>query len=87
MDVPTIQIKIGEIYPSSYFLNKKPLPGPWCAMAPPDFGRSVNPYLNQGGQIIPTKKYWHPRVFRPSDGPGSYVFLTSRFRFSGSDTH
>ena len=25
------------------------------AVAPPDFGRSVIPYLNQGGQIMPTK--------------------------------
>ena len=31
----------------------------------------VPPYLNQAGQIMPTKLYWHPRIFRPSYGPAN----------------
>ena len=38
------------------------------AMAPPDFGRTVNP-ISTRGQIMPLKYYWHLRLFRPSDGP------------------
>ena len=36
------------------------------AMAPPDFGRLVNPISTRGTDYA---HYWHPRIFRPSDGP------------------
>ena len=39
------------------------------AMAPPDFGRSVNPISTRGDRLCPPNYYWHPRIFRPSDGP------------------
>ena len=38
------------------------------AMAPSDFGRSVNPISTRSGQM-PTKCYWHPQIFIPSYGP------------------
>ena len=34
------------------------------AMAPPDFYRSVNPYLNKGGQIMPTTLRLAPPDFQ-----------------------
>ena len=34
-----------------------------------DFGRSVNPISTRGGRLWPPNYYWHPRIFRPSDGP------------------
>ena len=40
-----------------------------CAMAHPDFGRSVNPISTSGDRLCPTNYYWHTRIFRPSDGP------------------
>ena len=39
------------------------------AMAPPDFGRSVNPISTRGKRLCPPNYYWQPRIFRPSDGP------------------
>jgi hypothetical protein len=39
------------------------------AMAPPDFGRSVNP-ISTGGQIMSTTSLPAPQIFRPSYGPG-----------------
>ena len=39
---------------------------PW--MAPPDFGRSVNPISRRSG-LCPPHYYWLPRIFRPSYGP------------------
>ena len=42
------------------------------AMAPPDFVRSVNPISTRGDRLCPPNYYWHPRIFRPSDGPGLY---------------
>ena len=41
-----------------------------CAMAHPDFGRSVNPISTRGDRLCPPNYYWHTRIFRPSDGPG-----------------
>ena len=42
-----------------------------CAMAHPDFARSVNPISTRGGdRLCPPNYYWHTRIFRPSDGPG-----------------
>ena len=56
----------------------------------PRFWQISKPYLNQGGQIMLTKLYWHPRIFRPSDGPAlstqtchNHVNrLNSKFKFS-----
>ena len=42
-----------------------------CAMAYPDFGRSVNPISNKGDRLCPPNYYWHTRIFRPSDGPAN----------------
>ena len=39
-------------------------------MAPPDFGRSVNPISTRRGRLCPPHYYWHPRIFIPSYGPG-----------------
>ena len=40
-----------------------------CAMAHPNFGRSVKPISTRGDRLCPPTYYWHTRVFRPSDGP------------------
>ena len=40
-----------------------------CAMAHPDFGRSVNPISTRGDRLCPPNYYWHNRIFKPSDGP------------------
>ena len=40
-----------------------------CAMAHPDFGRSVNPTSTRGDRLCQPNYYWHTRIFRPSDGP------------------
>ena len=42
---------------------------PGCAMAHPDFGRSVNPISTRGDRLCPPNYYWHTRIFRPFDGP------------------
>ena len=63
-------------------VNRPVVPG--CAMAHPDFGRSVNPISTRGDRLCPLNYYWHTQIFRPSDGPG----MTSvRFNFfmNGSD--
>ena len=44
-----------------------------CAMAHPDFGRSVNPISARGDRLCPPNYYWHTRIFRPSDGPALYI--------------
>ena len=31
------------------------------------------------GQVIPTKKYWHPWIFRPSYGPASITVVSQQF--------
>ena len=41
-----------------------------CAMAHPDFGRSVNPISTRGDRLCPPNYYWHTRIFRPSKSPG-----------------
>ena len=38
-------------------------------LALPDFGRSVNPISTRGNILCQPNYYWHPRIFRPSDGP------------------
>ena len=40
-----------------------------CAMAHPDFGRSVNLISTMGDRLCPPNYYWHTQIFRPSDGP------------------
>ena len=40
---------------------------PGCAIAYPDFGRSVNPTSTRGNRSCPPNYYWHTRIFRPSD--------------------
>ena len=47
------------------------------AMATPDFGKSVNPIITRRERLCPTNYYWHPRIFRPSDGPAgaAQVFM------------
>ena len=54
-------------------------------MAPPDLGRSVNRYLNQEGQIMPTTLHWHPRIFRPSYGPAFFPIFF--YRWDGQSTN
>ena len=39
-----------------------------CAMAHPDLGRSINPISTRDRLCLPNY-YWHPQIFRPSDGP------------------
>ena len=39
----------------------------------PDFGRSVNPISTRGDRLCPPNYYWHPRIFRPSDGLSSDI--------------
>ena len=43
------------------------LGGTGVAMAPP-FWQISSPYLKQGDRLCPPNYYWHPRIFRPSDG-------------------
>ena len=40
-----------------------------------DFGRSVNPISIRGDKLCPPNYYGHPRIFRPSDGPDSYLWI------------
>ena len=42
---------------------------PGAAMAPPDFGRSVNPISTRGSRFCPPQYYKPPRIFRLCDGP------------------
>ena len=53
------------------------------AMAPPDFGRSVNPISISGDRLCPPNYYWHPWMYRPSDGPAvlSVVFSLRQHDF------
>ena len=45
--------------------------GAGAAMAPTDFGRSVNPISTiEGDRLCRPNYYWHPWIFRPSDSPG-----------------
>ena len=42
------------------------------AMAPLYFGRSVDPISTRGDKLCPPNYYWHPLIFRPSNGPVKY---------------
>ena len=44
-----------------------------CAMAHPNFGRSVNPISTRGDRLCPPNYYWHTRIFRPSDVPALFL--------------
>ena len=46
-----------------------------CAMAHPEFGRSVNPISTRGDRLCPPNYYWHTRIFRTSDGPVVCILL------------
>ena len=55
----------------------------------PDFGRSVNPMpiSTRGDRLCPPNYYWHPRIFRPSDGPGMYVLTYSEYSSGHAGTY
>ena len=42
---------------------------PGCAMAHPDFGRSINFISTRGDRLCPPNYYLHTQIFRPSDSP------------------
>ena len=44
------------------------------AMASSDFGRSVNPISTRGDRLCLPNYYWHPRIFKPSDGPEYHIY-------------
>ena len=44
-----------------------------CAMAHPDFGRSINPISTRRDKLCPPNYYRHTQIFRPSDGPATYL--------------
>ena len=46
-------------------------PSRGCLGPPPRFWQISYPYLNQGGQIVPTALLRAPRIFRPSYGPAA----------------
>ena len=50
------------------------------AMAPPDFGRSVNPISTRGDRLSPSNYYWHPRISRPFNGPALQLMKIYRAR-------
>ena len=51
-------------------LSRPVVPGcAGCAMAHPEFGKSVNPISTRGNRLCPPNYYWHTQIFRPSDGP------------------
>jgi hypothetical protein len=43
------------------------------ACVPPQFLADQLSLSQLGGQIMPNY-YWHPRIFRPSDGPGCMFY-------------
>ena len=48
-----------------------------CAMAHPDFSRSINPISTWGDRLCPPNYYWHTRMFRPFNGPVNYCTFVS----------
>ena len=61
-----------------------------CAMAHPDFGRSVNPISTRGNRLCPPNYYWHTQIFRLSDGPEPCIsdlfYIPSKAMCSGSSS-
>ena len=51
-----------------------------CAMAHPNFGRSVNPISTRGDRLCPLNYNWHTWIFRPSDGPDDESILLAVIR-------
>ena len=64
-------------------LNTRPVvPGfAGCAMAHPDFDRSVNPISTRGDRLCPPNYYWHTQIFRPSDGPDMLTVIWTEIDF------
>ena len=58
-----------ELLDEFFFFRPVVPGGAGGAMAPPDFGRSVNPILTRRGRLCPPHYYCHPRIFRLSYGP------------------
>jgi hypothetical protein len=67
---------MSQISPLSLAVVPEP-GGPGGPLAPPIFGRSVNPIPTGGGQIIPTYYYWPPQSFSPS---GITASSTSKYQ-------
>ena len=63
-----------QLYSYAYVRGVVP-GGAGGAMAPSDFGRSVNPISTKGDRLCPPNYYWHTRTFRPSDGPEMTSFI------------
>ena len=51
-----------------------------CAMAHPDFGRSVNPISTRGDRLYPPNYYWHIQIVRPSDRPATSLSEIKMFQ-------
>ena len=65
-----------------HYTSRPVVPGcAGCAMAHPDFGRSVNPISTRGDRLCPSNYYWHPRIFRPSNGPVKGTNRPSKLSF------
>ena len=43
------------------------------ALAPPVFGKTVNPISTRGDRLCPPQYYEPPRIFRPCDGPAWWL--------------
>ena len=71
-DRNNLELESGDyiVYTFNHFDKCRPVvPGcAGCAMAHPDFGRLVNPISTRGDGLFLPNYYWHPRIFRPSDG-------------------
>ena len=66
-------------------LHRPVVPGcAGCAMAHPNFGRSVNPISTRGDRLCSPNYYWHTWTYRPSDGPVTYL-LDCQWRCKGKD--
>ena len=80
-------LSVTRFLPMNFCFSNEPKPKQWfglytnravvpgcagCAMAHPDFGRSVNPISTRGDRLCPPNYYWHTQIFRPSDGPEGY---------------
>ena len=66
--VPNNELK--SILKENFYFYRPVVPGcTGCAVAHPDFGRSVNPIPTRG-KILPTLYYCHPQFFSPPVIPG-----------------
>ena len=63
------------------------VPEPGGATGPPNIWQLSKPYLNRGGQIIPTYYYWPPQCFLPSGITEFYLFFVLETQIKvGGDT-